>query len=95
MAAGLTVATTAGAQNLNFVKSLGATYAFEHTSPGVIHEILEILQTGDAVFDCIGDVSTQRSCAEIASQIGGGKVACVLWPMASGYENVEGVLGTF
>ncbi|KAI9742857.1 MAG: hypothetical protein M1818_003586 [Claussenomyces sp. TS43310] len=94
VAAGLTVATTAGVQNRSLVKSLGATYSFDHKEPGVIRDILKVLKTGDVVFDCIGDVSTQEACAEITSKVGGGKLPCVLWPMPNEYENVEVALGT-
>lgn len=94
VAAGLTVATTAGARNHDFVKSLGATYAFDHNDADVIDQILKVLKPGDYVFDCIGEGSTQTPCAEIVSKLGGGKLADVLWPLPHEYDNVETVTGT-
>lgn len=90
----MTVATTAGAQNHNLVKSLGATYVFDHKKPNATGEILNVLKPGDVVFDCIGTASTQEACAEIVSKLGGGKLPCVLWPLPNEYSDVEGVLGT-
>lgn len=54
MAAGLIVATTAGSHNHDLVKSLGATYVFDHKDPNVVDQILKVLKPGDVVFDSIG-----------------------------------------
>lgn len=89
VAAGLTVATTAGTANHDLVKSLGATYAFDHKSPTVIADILKVLKQGDAVFDCISSPDTQKACAELGSKLGGGRVPCLLWPLSTEYDNVE------
>ncbi|KAF7885591.1 uncharacterized protein EAF02_004100 [Botrytis sinoallii] len=90
-AAGYTVVTTASIQNHDFVKSIGATHAFDYKSPTVIQDILAILQTGDAVFDCIAQTNTQHACAEIAHKIGASKFAAVLPPVPNEY-NVEPVM---
>lgn len=95
VAAGLTVATTAGAHNHNFVKSLGATYAFDHQDPDVIDQILKILGPGDVVFDSIGIAEAQTPCTEIVSKLGGGELADVLWPLPCVYDNVTVVSGKF
>ncbi|KAH6679833.1 zinc-binding oxidoreductase-like protein CipB [Halenospora varia] len=89
VAAGMTVATTAGTANHDLVKSLGATYAFDYKSPTVIADILKVLKQGDVVFDCIGSPDAQKACAELASKLGGGKVPCLLWPLPTEYDNVE------
>ena len=86
-AAGYTVATTAGTQNHDFVKSLGATHVFDHKSPTVMQDILKILQTGDAVFDCISEATTQQACAEIAYKIGASKFASLLPPESNEYKS--------
>ncbi|KAF7959520.1 hypothetical protein EAE96_001136 [Botrytis aclada] len=90
-AAGYTVATTASTQNHDFVKSIGATHAFDHKSPTVIQDILKILQTGDAIFDCIAEANTQQACAQIAHEIGASKFAALLPPVPNEY-NVEPVM---
>ncbi|TGO36044.1 hypothetical protein BHYA_0137g00250 [Botrytis hyacinthi] len=90
-AAGYTVVTTAGTQNHDFVKSISATHAFNHKSPTVIQDILAILRTGDAIFDCIAQTNTQHACAEVAHKIGASKFAAVLPPVPNEY-NVEHVM---
>ena len=91
----MTVATTAGAHNHNFVKSLGATHVFDHKATNVVDEILKVLKPGDVVFDCIAGPSVQEACAGIVSKLGGGKLATVLWPAPSKYSDVEILLGMF
>lgn len=95
VAAGLTVVTTAGAHNHDFVKSLGANYAFDHQDPHVIDRILKILRPGDVVFDSIGNAEAQTPCTDIVSKLGGGKLADVLWPLPCVYDNVTVVPGKF
>ena len=95
MAAGLTVATTAGAHNHDLVKGLGAKYVFEHKSPHVVEEVLKVLKEGDLVVDCISSPATQATCMEIVSRLGGGKLPVLRWPEASKYDNVDMVFGTF
>lgn len=93
VASGLTVATTAGTGNHDYVKGLGATYAFDYKNSNVIQQILEVLKPGDSVFDCIGDKDCQVACAEIVSKLGGGKFATSLWPVPTEFENAKGELG--
>lgn len=89
IAAGWAVATTAGANNHDFVKSLGATYAFDHNDPDVVEQILKVLKPGDGVLDCIGSAVTQETCAEVVSKLGGGTLAAVLPPAGCEYDNVK------
>ncbi|APA08882.1 hypothetical protein sscle_04g036520 [Sclerotinia sclerotiorum 1980 UF-70] len=91
VAAGYTVVTTAGAQNHDFVKSIGATHAFDHKSPTVVQDILKVLKKGDSVFDCIGEAFTQKSCGEISHHIDAGKFACLGYPLPNEY-GVESVM---
>jgi NADPH:quinone reductase-like Zn-dependent oxidoreductase len=93
--AGYTVATTAGAHNHAYVKSLGATYCFGHKDPKVVDNIAKLLKAGDVVFDSIGEESSQKAAQEVVSRVGGGKLPTVLWPLPTEYDNVEPVLGTF
>ena len=53
VAAGFTVATTAGAQNHVYVKSLGATYSFDYKDQTVVDEIMKVLKPGDVVFEYV------------------------------------------
>jgi len=86
----LTVATTASAHNLDFMKNLGATFAFNHKDPNVITNILKIVKAGDVAYDCIGTPETQLACAEILSKIGGGILPTVcLVANAAPFPNVE------
>ena len=91
----MTVSKTAILHNFDFVKSLGATYAFEHNSPTVVTDILKVLKKGDLVFDCISSATTQATCVEIVHKLGGGKLACLLLPQASAYEDVEVVISNY
>ncbi|TVY19982.1 Dehydrogenase orsE [Lachnellula arida] len=86
LAAGLTVATTAGAHNKAYVKELGATHIFDHKDPNVVQEISKILKTGDVVFDAIAVEGSQKACATILHNIGGGKLPVVLWPVPTEYD---------
>lgn len=95
MGAGLTVVATAGAHNLNYVKNLGAKYAFDYKSSTVVQDILKVLKKGDFVFDCVGEDAAEIGCAEVASKIGGGMIPTVLFPLPNDYGNVHGEWGTF
>ncbi|KAG9231562.1 zinc-binding oxidoreductase-like protein CipB [Amylocarpus encephaloides] len=89
VAAGYTVATTAGVQNHDLVRSLGAAYVVDHKDPNAIQEILKVLKQNDLVLDSISAPNTQVACSEILGKIGGGKLACLLWPEKTKFDNVE------
>lgn len=93
MAAGLTVVTTAGAQNHDLVKSLGAKHVIDYKSPNVIEDILKVLKTGDLVIDCISIPATQVICTEIVHKLGGGTLPALRWPETSKYDDVEMIFG--
>lgn len=93
MAAGWTVATTASAANFEYVKSLGATHAFDHKDPNVIEDILKVLKAGDYVVDSIASEETQVACGKILGKIGGGKLPILLWPQGELPENVQAAMG--
>jgi NADPH:quinone reductase-like Zn-dependent oxidoreductase len=95
VAGGLTVITTASPRNFDLVKSLGAAQTFDHSSPTVGADILKVMKKGDLVFDCISSDTTQVTCAEIVHQLGGGKLAVLLPPNPSHYEDVDIAMGTF
>jgi len=73
--AGFDVATTAGSKNLEYCKSLGAKYAFDHTKEDVVEEITTALKGVDfaGVFCAIMVPDVIKQCAQIASKLGGNK----------------------
>ncbi|KAH7371475.1 zinc-binding oxidoreductase-like protein CipB [Cadophora sp. MPI-SDFR-AT-0126] len=89
VAAGLTVVTTAGKQNYDLVRSLGATHVIDYKTSTVIEDVLKFLKTGDVVMDCISIPATQIICTEIVHKLGGGKLPALRWPEASKYDDVE------
>ncbi|KAE8445395.1 hypothetical protein EG329_013408 [Mollisiaceae sp. DMI_Dod_QoI] len=90
VAAGLTVATTAGAHNQAYVQSLGATHFFDHKDSGVVEAIAKVLRPGDVIFDAISNATSQKAAAALLSRVGGGKLPVVLYPpLPTEYENVE------
>jgi NADPH:quinone reductase-like Zn-dependent oxidoreductase len=95
VAAGLTVATTAGAQNATYVKDLGATHWFDHKDENVVEQILKVLKPGDVVFDAIGVESSQKAAATIVKRLGGGIFAVSGLPLPTGFDNVKGAFGMF
>ncbi|KIW06957.1 uncharacterized protein PV09_02616 [Verruconis gallopava] len=92
VAAGMRVVTACGASNFEYVRSLGASEAFDHRSPDVVEQIAKVLKHGDCVVDCIGSAETQRACGKLLGDIGGGTLPIVLWPQATFPSNVQPVL---
>ncbi len=95
VASGYEVITTASVHNHAYVKSLGAAEAFDYSAPGVDQDLIQRLSRSEfaGVFDCIGEESSTRACAEILSKFGGGVLPTVLWPPNDLPENVKPVLG--
>lgn len=87
VAAGLTVVTTASKRNFEYVKSLGASYAVDHSQGNVVEVLLAQLKGSDfaGAFDAISTEGTIKACAEIVSQLGGGVLPIVL-PAAEGLQ---------
>ncbi|KAM3076031.1 hypothetical protein ACMFMG_006456 [Clarireedia jacksonii] len=89
VAAGLMVVTTASRSNFEYVKSLGASQAFDHKDPAIVEGILKVLKKDDFVMDCVGSAETQTVCGEILGQIGGGKLPVLLRPQGGLPDNVQ------
>ena len=73
--AGFDVATTAGTHNLDYCKTLGAKYVFDHTKDSVVEDITTAL-TGvefGGAFCAIMLPDVIQKCAQIASKLGGHK----------------------
>lgn len=86
-AAGVEVATTASPRNNDYVKSLGATHVFDHSSSSVVEDIVKALQGKKflGVYDAISEEATIKKSAEVASKLDGKKfVATVLPPPEKG-----------
>lgn len=90
IAAGYKVVTTASSVNAEYVKSLGATFVFDHKDPNVVSDILKIFEkeTFGGIVDCISLDTTQRTCADLLSKLGGGRLSQLRWPIEGGPENV-------
>ena len=89
VASGLRVITTASKANLNYVKSLGASEAFDYRASDVVDRLKTALKEGDLVFDCIGTPDAQIACAEILSSIGGSYLTSVLKPEQGLPDNLD------
>lgn len=82
-AAGYDVATTSSVHNLNYMKSLGAKYVFDHAKENVVEDIITELKQFDfsGVYCAILAPEVIRQCAEIATKLDGKKfVSTVLAP---------------
>jgi len=83
VAAGLEVAATASAHNLEYLKGLGAKYVFDHKSASVVEDIVGALEGKmfAGAFNAVMPPDTFVKCGRIASRLGGRKhVATVLPP---------------
>jgi NADPH:quinone reductase-like Zn-dependent oxidoreductase len=80
VASGFRVVTTASKANFDYVKSLGASEAFDYHASDIVDQLKATMKEGDLVFDCISTPDAQVSCAEILSSIGGGYLPVVLKP---------------
>lgn len=96
-AAGIEVATTASSTNFEFVRSLGATYVFDHTKSGVVDDIVSKLKGKDfaGTYDAISLEDTVKASAEVTSKLGGGMVVCTLPPPESGLPDNVKAAGLF
>ena len=94
-AAGLKVASTASAKNLEYCKSIGADYAFDYRSESVVADIVAALKGKEfaGVFSAVFGDDVYIKSAEICKQLGGKQmVATVLPPMMkSDVKLAEGV----
>lgn len=82
-ASGLTVFATASSHNHSFVKSLGATKAFDYSQGGVVDEIANALKGSDfvGIFDAICSKESYTTGAELLSKLGGGTVIGTIPPV--------------
>lgn len=95
-AAGYTVMATASAHNHDYVKNLGAKYAFDHSDPDVVKNIVGAVKGKFAgAVDFIAEEKTQRACAEVIDHFGGGILPMVLWPAEGLPSSVKATLSKY
>lgn len=95
-ASGLKVITTASKKNLGYVRSLGATWAFDYRSESVARDIVYVLRDTKfmGAYDAISLSETLGPVGEIVHSLGGGKVATVLDPPIDGLpRDVDAIRG--
>lgn len=73
VAAGVKVVSVAGGHNLDKIKGLGATAAFDYKSPKVTDDIIAALEGTEfiGVCDCIGTPDAAASWAPVYQKLGG------------------------
>jgi NADPH:quinone reductase-like Zn-dependent oxidoreductase len=101
VAAGYEVVTTCSPHNFEFVKKLGASYAFDYKSPTVVADILDVFKdkvSAGAV--AIGNMATPgngtltaQMCLEIVSKTQGAKFVAMAMPYKGDFP--EGVDAKF
>lgn len=72
---GYDVCVTAGPNNLDMCKEMGATWVFDHTKENVIEEIISALKGKEfgGAFDAISKPPTIAACAKVITALGGYK----------------------
>ena len=91
-ASGLDVISTASKDNFELVKSLGARAVFDYKSSTVVADIVAEVKKGPKVvgcLDCIGRPYSTGPVADILSQLGGGFISSVGFPLEKLPEKVQ------
>jgi NADPH:quinone reductase-like Zn-dependent oxidoreductase len=82
VAAGVTVIATAGKHNLDYVKGLGATECFDHSSDTLEQDLLDAVgksgKTFAGVYDAVAKEPTFKLLSSVTAKLGGGMMATVL-----------------
>jgi NADPH:quinone reductase-like Zn-dependent oxidoreductase len=79
--AGFDVATTASSHNLEYCKTLGAEYVFDHAKDSVVEDITTALKGVDfgGAFCAIMNPDVIKQCAQIAGELGGNKFVSTVY----------------
>lgn len=83
VAAGYEVITTASPHNFDFVKSLGASQAFDYNSPTVVRDIIAVLKGRRSAGAIAFGPTSADSCVRIVAAAGGSKIVALASPPLS------------
>jgi len=78
----------------DYAKSLGATYVFDYKKDSVVEDIIAALKGTEiaGAYDAVAHEQTIRACAQVVSQLGGGKVVSTRPPPQEGLpDNVQAI----
>lgn len=94
VASGASVIAIASKHNFDFVKSLGASQAFDYKDPQIVDHVVEAVKASGGkfagIFDVIGEEDKSYDITvPIAEKLGGGNLATVLPPPKSLPANVK------
>jgi NADPH:quinone reductase-like Zn-dependent oxidoreductase len=80
-AAGYDVAATASSHNLDYCKSLGAKYVFDHAKEGVVEDIITALKGVESAgaFCAIMVPDVIKQCGKVVSELGGSKFVSTVY----------------
>ena len=81
-ASGYEVAATASKHNFEYCKKLGASYVFDHRSPDVVQDVVDVLKGQDCAgaYNAIIADGVTGKCAQIVDQLQGNKFVSVVYP---------------
>ncbi|KAL7748684.1 hypothetical protein RI367_005837 [Sorochytrium milnesiophthora] len=84
-AAGVKVIAIAGKSNADLCKRCGATEVFDHQDPAFVDKVVQAVGTTGfvGVYDAISTPETYTNSLAILAKLGGGHLACVLFPPAN------------
>ena len=81
-------------QHHDYAKSLGATYLFDYKKDSVVEDIIAALKGTEiaGAYDAVAHEQTVTACAQVVSQLGGGKVVSTRPPPEEGLpDNVQAI----
>ena len=86
--AGYEVATTAGAHNQEYCRSIGADYVFDHKSQTVVEDVVKALKGKEfcGVFAAVMGDEVYNKSAEVCIQLGGVQMISTVLPPFMPYE---------
>ncbi|KAL7751438.1 hypothetical protein RI367_003298 [Sorochytrium milnesiophthora] len=90
-AAGVKVIAIAGKSNADLCKRCGAAEVFDHKDPAFVDKVVQAVGTTGfvGVYDAISTPETYTNSLAILAKLGGGHLACVLYPPATLPSNVK------
>ena len=82
-------------QHHDYAKSIGATYVFDYKKDSVVEDIITALKGTEfaGAYDAISHEQTVKACAQVVTQLGGGKVVSTLPPQEKGLPDSVQAIG--